>query len=81
MEQFNPTELVNAIFKLPQTQKDINQLAQVSQQAQSPEVQKSVQDLVSRAESLAMVYLLLQVIGTSVAVGSFILQITDKGKK
>lgn len=63
------------------TTRDINQIASVSEQLQSPQVQAEIQEVKSLAETYATVTLALQAITTIAIVGTFFLALQHKGKR
>jgi len=65
----------NSITKLPQTQKDINQLAKTTQNIQSPEVQKKLSDLEYQVGNFGKTIVVLQAVVAGAAVGMLILAI------
>jgi len=53
-------EMIEALRKLPQTQKDIRQIAQTTETAQSPEVQQALQEARASVEMYATTQLVMQ---------------------
>lgn len=79
MGQFNAAEWLRAVQGLPQTQRDINELATASKQARSPEVQQIAQEIKGEVQTFANVQLALQALSTLAILGIFILNV--KGRK
>jgi len=62
---------------VPQTQQDIRMLAQTAQTAQSPNMQRMVQEIGSDVEMFAKVQLALQMFSTVAVVGIFLIALKN----
>jgi len=73
LDAFGVDQLVTAITGLPQTQRDINVLANTAEQFQSPQVQAQLSDLKTSAEVYMAASLALTAIIAFSAVGNFLI--------
>jgi hypothetical protein len=65
--------MLASIFTLPQTQKDISQIASMAQQAQSPQMQAQLSQAQADLTTAIGTQLTLQFISTAALVGIFVL--------
>ena len=72
------TDIISSVFKLPQTQKDISQIAQTTKAAQSPEVQAMIREIQGEVADFAKVQLVLQALATVAMVGMFVLELNRR---
>lgn len=72
------TDVISSVFQLPQTQKDINQIAQTTKAAQSPEMQALIREIQGEVTDYARVQLVLQALATIAMVGMFMLELSRK---
>jgi len=72
--------MFGAVSQLPQTQRDINEIARTSSQLRSPEVQNTLMKIQSDAQSFARIQLSLQVFSTMASIGLFMLALSRHSK-
>lgn len=79
----NVASLFEALSGVPRTQADINQIAQVSQQLQSPQVKQEIQNIGTDLKYGAAALFTLQAISTAAMVGMFLIALDNhrKGRK
>lgn len=66
-------QLLQSVFKLPQTQQDISKLAEAARQAQSPQLQMQIDQMRADLTAAIGTQLTLQFVSTAALVGLFIL--------
>ena len=81
MEKIGIQDLLETLFKVPQTQKDIRTIASTAEQVQSPQVQKQLVDLQSEISALSKTVLVLQGISAVAVVGMFLLQLKESRRR
>ncbi len=65
--------LLNSLFTLPKTQKDISQIAEVARQSQSPQLSAQLAQAQSDLTAAVGTQLALQAVSTVALVGIFVL--------
>lgn len=73
--------LIQTLQGVPQTQQDINVLAQAARDYQSPATQAQIQSFTTKAETAAIIMLLLQTVSTAAAVGILLVQLKNSRKR
>ncbi len=73
-------EIYEGVSQLPQTQRDIQAIAQATRRAQSPEFQERVQSGIEEVEDMGKTILVLQAISAAAVVGMFLLQFKESMK-
>jgi len=72
------SDIVQSVFKLPQTQRDISQIAETTKTVQSPEVQAVMREIQGEVTDFARVQLVLQALATIAMVGMFVLELNRR---